>query len=111
GQHGFAKSFFQVGGNAGSAIGPLLAAFIVLPHGQGSLAWFSLAALAGMALLGKVSGWATRYRVARANSRANHSDHVAHDLPTKKVRFAIAILVALVFSKFIYLASLTSYYT
>ena len=56
GQHGFAQSIFQVGGNAGSATGPLLAAFIVLPHGQGSLAWFSVAALLGMALLGKVGG-------------------------------------------------------
>ncbi len=111
GQHGFAQSIFQVGGNAGSATGPLLAAFIVLPHGQGSLAWFSLAALLGMALLGKVGGWATRYRAARAKSRASHGDHVAHDLPPNKVTFAIAILVALVFSKFIYLASLTSYYT
>ena len=111
GQHGFAQSIFQVGGNAGSATGPLLAAFIVLPHGQGSLVWFSLAALLGMALLGRVGGWATQYRAARAKSRASHSDHAAHDLPPKKVTFAIAILVALVFSKFIYLASLTSYYT
>jgi len=60
GQHGFAQSIFQVGGNAGSALGPLLAAFIVLPHGQASLAWFSLAALLGMALLGKVGLWAKR---------------------------------------------------
>src|ERR1700693_2154633 len=102
GQHGFAQSIFQVGGNAGSATGPLLAAFIVLPHGQGSLAWFSLAALLGMALLGKVGGWAARHRAARAKSRASHGDHVAHDLPPRKVTFAIAILVALIFSKFIY---------
>ena len=68
GQHGFAQSFFQVGGNAGSAIGPLLAAFIVVPHGQGSLAWFSLAALLGMALLGKVGLWAKSYRAARAKA-------------------------------------------
>ena len=68
GQHGFAQSIFQVGGNAGSATGPLLAAFIVLPHGQGSLAWFSLAALLGMALLGKVGVWAKGYRAARAKA-------------------------------------------
>ncbi len=111
GQHGFAQSFFQVGGNAGSATGPLLAAFIVLPHGQGSLAWFSLAALLGMALLGRVGGWAKRYRAARAKARASRAEHVMHDFAPGKVRAAIAILVLLVFSKYIYLASLTSYYT
>ena len=111
GQHGFAQSFFQVGGNAGSALGPLLAAFIVVPHGQGSLAWFSLAALLGMVLLGKVGLWAKSHRAARANAPKRASDHSAHSLPSKKVRWTIAILVVLVFSKFIYLASLTSYYT
>jgi FSR family fosmidomycin resistance protein-like MFS transporter len=111
GQHGFAQSFFQVGGNAGSATGPLLAAFIVLPHGQRSLAWFSLAALLGMTLLGKVGGWAKRYRAARAKARASHSDHAAHDYSPRTVRIAIGVLVALIFSKYIYLASLTSYYT
>ena len=111
GQHGFAQSFFQVGGNAGSATGPLLAAFIVLPHGQGSLAWFSLAALLGMSLLGKVGGWAKRYRAARAKARVSHADHPMHDFAAGKVRLAIGILVLLIFSKYIYLASLTSYYT
>jgi len=111
GQHGFAQSFFQVGGNAGSALGPLLAAFIVVPHGQGSLAWFSLAALLGMVLLGKVGLWAKSYRAAHANVPKRTSDHNKHSLPSNKVRWSIAILVVLVFSKFIYLASLTSYYT
>jgi MFS transporter, FSR family, fosmidomycin resistance protein len=111
GQHGFAQSIFQVGGNAGSAAGPLLAAFIVLPHGQGSLAWFSLAALLGMALLGKVGAWAKQYRAARANAPKRASDYGDHSLPSKKVKLAIAILVALVFSKYVYMASLGSYYT
>jgi len=111
GQHGFAQSIFQVGGNAGSALGPLLAAFIVLPHGQGSLAWFSLAALLGMALLGKVGVWAKSYRAARAQAPKRPSEHGDHALPTSKVRWAILILVVLIFSKYIYLASLTSYYT
>jgi FSR family fosmidomycin resistance protein-like MFS transporter len=111
GQHGFAQSFFQVGGNAGSALGPLLAAFIVVPHGQGSLAWFSLAALLGMVLLGKVGLWAKSHRAARANAPKRASDHAIHNLPSDKVRWTIAILVVLVFSKFIYMASLTSYYT
>jgi FSR family fosmidomycin resistance protein-like MFS transporter len=109
GQHGFAQSFFQVGGNAGSALGPLLAAFIVVPQGQGSLAWFSLAALLGMVLLGKVGLWAKSHRAARANVPKH--DYAAHNLPSNKVTWTIAILVVLVFSKFIYLASLTSYYT
>ncbi len=111
GQHGFAQSFFQVGGNAGSALGPLLAAFIVVPNGQGSLAWFSLAALLGMVLLGKVGLWAKNHRAARANAPKQTSDHGGHGLPSNKVRWSIAILVLLVFSKYIYLASLTSYYT
>jgi MFS transporter, FSR family, fosmidomycin resistance protein len=111
GQHGFAQSIFQVGGNAGSAAGPLLAAFIVLPHGQASLAWFSLAALLGMALLGKVGVWAKQYRAARANEPKRASDYGDHSLPSKTVKWSIAILVALVFSKYIYLASLGSYYT
>jgi FSR family fosmidomycin resistance protein-like MFS transporter len=111
GQHGFAQSIFQVGGNAGSALGPLLAAFIVLPHGQASLAWFSLAALLGMALLGKVGFWAKSYRAARALAPKRPSEHGDHGLPSSKVRWSILILVVLIFSKYIYLASLTSYYT
>jgi MFS transporter, FSR family, fosmidomycin resistance protein len=111
GQHGFAQSIFQVGGNAGSALGPLLAAFIVLPHGQTSLAWFSLAALLGMALLGKVGLWAKAYRAARALAPKRVGDLGDHGLPSTKVKWSIAILVVLVFSKYIYLASLTSYYT
>jgi FSR family fosmidomycin resistance protein-like MFS transporter len=111
GQHGFAQSIFQVGGNAGSAAGPLLAAFLVLPHGQSSLAWFSIAALLGMTLLGKVGTWAKQYRAARANAAKRASDVGDHSLPSKRVKWAIAILVALVFSKFIYMASLGSYYT
>ena len=111
GQHGFAQSIFQVGGNAGSALGPLLAAFIVLPHGQTSLAWFSLAALLGMALLGKVGVWAKAYRAARALAPKRAHGHLDHGLPSSKVRWSILILVVLIFSKYIYLASLTSYYT
>jgi len=83
----------------------------VLPHGQMSLAWFSLAALLGMALLGKVGLWAKRYRVARALAPKRAEDHGDHGLPSTKVKWSIAILVTLVFSKYIYLASLTSYYT
>src|ERR1700690_2567069 len=70
GQHGLAQSLFQVGGNAGLSLGPLLAAFIVLPKGQTSIAWFSVAALAGMVLLTGVSGWAKKHRSSRKKSSA-----------------------------------------
>lgn len=110
GQHGLAQSLFQVGGNAGSALGPLLAAFIVLPRGQYSLAWFSLAALLGMLVLGKVGAWSKNHRARKLQSRTGHAGpHPA--LSSRKVNFALAILGALIFSKYIYLASLVSYYT
>jgi len=110
GQHGMAQSFFQVGGNTGSAIGPLLAAFIVLPRGQGGVGWFSLAALTGIAVLFWVSGW-YKERLEHLEQRpVKHEEH-AVALPRKKVISAIAVLVALVFSKYFYLASLTIYYT
>ncbi len=110
GQHGLAQSLFQVGGNAGSAIGPLLAAFLVLPRGQYSIAWFSLAAFLAIVLLAKVGAWAKRSTSAKAKSGASHTDR--HPLlPSRKVAVSIAVLAALVFSKYFYLASLVSYYT
>jgi MFS transporter, FSR family, fosmidomycin resistance protein len=110
GQHGMAQSFFQVGGNTGSAIGPLLAAYIVLPRGERGVGWFSIAALVGIAVLFWVSGW-YKERLEHLQQRpVKHEDSVA-PLPRKKVISAIAVLVALVFSKYFYLASLTIYYT
>ena len=109
GQHGFAQSVFQVGGNAGSAVGPLLAAFIVLPRGQHSIAWFSLAALLGIAVLSSVGKWYRRNHVTEQRPRSG--EHVRAQLPSRKIAFAIAILIALIFSKYFYLASLSSYYT
>jgi FSR family fosmidomycin resistance protein-like MFS transporter len=109
GRHGFAQSFFQVGGNTGSAIGPLLAAFVVVPRGQRSVAWFSAAALAGMVILGRVGRWYKEHRKA-AKSRAG-AGAAYHDLPRGKVVAALAILLVLVFSKNVYLASVSSYYT
>ena len=110
GQHGFAQSLFQVGGNAGSAVGPLLAAFIVLPGGQRSIAWFSAAALLAIIVLSRVGVWYKARRstltIAKTLAREAH----AH-LPAGKVAFVIAILIALIFSKFFYLAGLSSYYT
>ncbi len=109
GRHGLAQSLFQVGGNAGSAIGPLLAALIILPRGQGSAAWFCLAALLGMALTGLVGRWYRTHGLLRLKLRADAAAAAA--LPPGQVRKAIYVLLALIFSKFFYLASLTSYYT
>jgi FSR family fosmidomycin resistance protein-like MFS transporter len=110
GQHGMAQSLFQVGGNAGSALGPLLAAFVVLPRGQSSIAWFSLVALLGMIVLTNVGAWVKTHRLAKAKSQAaSHQPRLL--LPPRRVGLSIAILVALIFSKFFYLASLTTYYT
>ncbi len=109
GRHGFAQSLFQVGGNTGSAIGPLLAAFVVVPRGQRSVAWFSAAALVGMVILQRVGRWYKEHRKAaksRAGAVASH-----HDLSRSKVMLALAILLLLVFSKNVYLASISSYYT
>jgi FSR family fosmidomycin resistance protein-like MFS transporter len=107
GQHGLAQSLFQVGGNTGSAIGPLLAAFIVVPRGQHSIVWFSAAALAGMLILARVGAW---YGAHRRTARAR-TPQVIHDLPRRKVILALAVLLVLVFSKNVYLASISSYYT
>jgi FSR family fosmidomycin resistance protein-like MFS transporter len=109
GQHGMAQSFFQVGGNTGSAIGPLLAAFIVLPRGQSGVGWFSPAALLGIVVLMWVSNW-YKGRQKLQGKTARHEESVIA-LPRKKVISAIAVLVALIFSKYFYLASITSYYT
>jgi len=108
GRHGFAQSLFQVGGNAGSAMGPLLAAFIVLPNGQRSIAWFAVTALVGMTILTRVGAWYQAHLVAQS---VRTRPAPAPGLPEAKVLRSLAILVALVFSKNVYLASLTSFYT
>lgn len=109
GQHGFAQSFFQVGGNTGSAIGPLLAALIVLPLGQRGVAWFSIAAMAGILVLIGVGRWRSHHLTRATRSHA-HTDH-GSALPRRSVARAIAILAALVFSKYFYLASMVGYFT
>jgi FSR family fosmidomycin resistance protein-like MFS transporter len=109
GRHGFAQSFFQVGGNFGSALGPLLAAFIVLRNGQTSIAWFSIAALVAMLFLFRVGGWYKHSGAMHAAKRAHATRHDA--VSQRQVMSAVMILLALLFSKFVYLASLGSYYT
>jgi FSR family fosmidomycin resistance protein-like MFS transporter len=110
GKYGLAQSVFQLGGNAGLAAGPLLAAFIVLPKGQSSIASLSIAALLGIVVLASVGRWVKRHGSIGKNAAAEDTGkHAA--LRSGKVVAAIAVLLALVFSKFIYLASLSSYYT
>ena len=110
GRHGFAQSFFQVGGNTGSAIGPLLAALVVLSRGQVGVLWFSIAILTGIAVLVWVSRWyGNRLRHLSARGKVHEEPHVK--LPRGKVIGALFVLMLLVFSKYFYIASLTSYYT
>jgi FSR family fosmidomycin resistance protein-like MFS transporter len=121
GQHGLAQSLFQVGGNAGSALGPLLAAF-VLTKGQSSIAWFSFLAITGIMILTCIGTWAKNHRAAadavKAKMKAVYgsvtgcADIARHaGLPAAKIGISMAILIALMFSKFFYLASISSYFT
>jgi len=113
GRRGFAQSIFQVGGNAGSAIGPLLAAFLIAPYGQRSIVWCTLLAVAGIILTFRIGIWqrAHRLRSAKAGTAATQPAAPASAIPPRRVAGAIAILAALIFSKYFYLASLTSYFT
>jgi FSR family fosmidomycin resistance protein-like MFS transporter len=109
GRHGFAQSFFQVGGNVGSSLGPLLAAFLVVPHGQGSIAWFSLAALLGIMFLWRVGTW---YRASTRSAASVQSVTLRPEgMSRKHIGVVMAILLTLIFSKYVYLASLGTYYT
>jgi MFS transporter, FSR family, fosmidomycin resistance protein len=109
GRHGLAQSIFQVGGNAGGAVGPLLAALIVIPHGRASLAWLALAALLAIAVLRQVSAWYRRRHLARPSQTSRR--HASSGLSSRRVAFSVGILLLLLFSKYFYLASITSYYS
>ena len=108
GRYGFAQSVFQVGGNLGTAIGPLLAAFIIVPRGQGSVAWFCIAAIVGIIVLGRVAAWYKAHMAANAGKKRVVNNH---NLPRNTVVIALLVLVMLTFSKNIYMASIGSYYT
>ena len=108
GQHGLAQSLFQVGGNFGQSLAPLLAAFFILPRGQEGLAWFALVALGGIGILTGLGRWYQSHGHTRVTSRRSATTHPT--LSVAQVRRAIAVLLALIFSKYFYLASLTSYY-
>jgi FSR family fosmidomycin resistance protein-like MFS transporter len=112
GWHGFAQSVFQVGGNFGTSLGPLLAALVIVPHGQRHILWFSLLALAGIFVLSRVSGWYQSHLVSGAGKTVAIPKGRLHPhLSTGRVVFSLAILIVLIFSKYIYLSSLSSYYT
>lgn len=110
GQHGMAQSLFQVGGNFGSSLGPLLAAFVVLPHGQPSIAWFSLAALLAIFVLIYVGAWYQRTQWVTARSKPSSGERHS-PLSRRRTATALGILIALIFSKYFYLASVVAYYT
>ena len=110
GRHGLAQALFQVGGNAGASSGPLLAAFVVLRYGQSSVAWFGMAALCAMIVLFFVGNWYRHHGIARSRVMAAHESSASSE---QRVRIsgALVILIALMFSKFFYTASMSSYYT
>lgn len=109
-RHGFAQSLFQVGGNFGSALGPLLAAWIIVPRGQHAVAWFATVAIAGIALLTAVGRWYAAHLQER-RARKTAAAPGKFQLSRARTTFAIAILVILIVSKYFYLISLTNYYT
>ncbi|MGK9053738.1 MFS transporter [Neorhizobium petrolearium] len=108
GRYGFAQATFQVGGNFGQSIGPLLAAFIIVPNGQGSVAWFSVGAMLGIVVLAWVARW---YRAHMLANKGRKRVLNAHSLSKRTVVVALAILTILTFSKNAYMASISSYYT
>lgn len=109
GRHGFAQSLFQVGGNAGSSLGPLLAAGIIARYGRRHILWFTLIALAGMIILSRVGAWYQQHLSERRTTKSAEEHH--HPVAPAQVPFLLAILLCLMFSKFFYLASMTNYYT
>lgn len=108
GRFGLAQSLFQVGGNFGQSMGPLLAAFIVVPFGQTSISWFAVGSLIGIIVLSRVGGWYSRMRAAQGNRKAAS---FVSPFPRRKVMAALAVLTLLVLTKNAYIASLSSYYT
>lgn len=110
GRHGFAQSLFQVGGNTGTALGPLMAVALIAPNDPSRILWLTLFALLAIGILWKAGGWYQR-NTHRLRHKAKRGANGQPHIPPRKVAMAIAILVALIFSKYFYLASMTSYYT
>ncbi len=111
GRHGLAQSLFQVGGNFGQSLGPLLVAFLVAPNGQGSVVWFAAAPVAAILILSQVGRWYSAQVGPRSTQKQGRNQGRGVGLPRRRVATAIGILLVLIFSKYFYLASLSSYYT
>jgi FSR family fosmidomycin resistance protein-like MFS transporter len=109
GRYGMAQSLFQVGGNIGSSLGPLLAAWIILPRGQASMVWFGVIALAAIGILSGVGRWYSHH--LRPKNTARPAPLVHHNLSSRTVSLSLLILLALMFSKFVYTSSFSSFYT
>lgn len=111
GKRGLAQSVFQLGGNAGSAIGPLLAAWIIVPHGQFSIIWFSLIALLAIIILSTIGKWYKGRLLVINSSKKQNIPVLSNGLSRKRIVLAVVVLLVLIFSKYFYMASLTSYFT
>lgn len=111
GKKGLAQSIFQLGGNAGSAIGPLLAAWIVIPYGQSYVIWFALAAILGMIILTRIGKWYKEHLYLKKKASVNTYEPAGPALSKSRVLVSLSILLVLIFSKYFYMASMTSYFT
>ncbi len=110
GKRGLAQSIFQLGGNAGSAIGPLLVALVVAPHGQSYVIWFVIAGILGIILLSRIAIWYQNHMILKASKKAILEEEIVH-LSNRKITISIIVLLLLIFSKFFYMASMSSYFT
>ncbi len=111
GKRGLAQSIFQLGGNAGSAIGPLLAALIIIPHGQFYVAWFGLVAIIGIIVLVRIGNWYKEHLALRAKTKTSAAQTTHPALPRPRIIISLIILLILIFSKYFYMASMSSYFT
>lgn len=111
GKRGLAQSIFQLGGNAGSAIGPLLAALIVVPYGQYNIIWFALGAVIAIFALTKVGGWYKDHLYQKAKGTLSKDEEMHSGLSRARIIASLFILLVLIFSKYFYMASMTSYFT
>lgn len=111
GKRGLAQSIFQLGGNAGSSIGPLLAAWIIVPNGQFSIVWFSVIALLAIFILSRVGNWYKGYMLVLKSKKGAIQQAAVSTFSKGRVTFSVIILLILIFSKYFYMASLTSYFT
>jgi len=111
GRHGFAQSLFQVGGNVGTSLGPLLVAFIIGTRGQANILWFTLLALTGIVVMFRLGRWHHGKLLKQSVTASPRHHPIAPRLPAAKVTLALTVLLALIFSKYFYLASITNYYT